>query len=145
MKRNALLFATAVTFYPLVSIAAPPVQSGLPPPEMHAKGVDATSAPVADSESLTPAMPDTRLVRDKASRTQNIEKIIASSDSVTERKEGHDTVREYRKNGHLRMVQVIPESGPEHDYLDQNGDGRLDRDITDGPVSPVYFTLYQWD
>jgi hypothetical protein len=105
----------------------------------------ASTAATADSESLQPAMPDTSPVRSQASRNPTPEQIIANSDSVTERKQGNDTVKEYRKNGLLRMVHIIPENGPEQMYHDHNGDGRLDRDALDGPVSPVYFSLYQWD
>jgi hypothetical protein len=127
--------------------------SAPPPPGMDDPGVVSDSAPApatagataSDGESLQPAMPDTSPVRSQATRKPTPEQIIASSDSVTERKQGSDTVREYRKNGLLRMVHIIPENGPEQMYHDQNGDGRLDRDALDGPVSPVYFSLYQWD
>lgn len=157
MKRHALFFATAVAFCPLLAFAAPPAQTVPPPPGMNDPGVvakpaDATAAATSgdtaegsDGESLQPAMPDTSPVRSKASRNPNADQIIASSDSVIERKQGNDTVREYRKKGLLRMVRVIPESGAEQRYYDQNGDGRLDRSLVDGPVSPVYFSLYEWD
>lgn len=127
--------------------------SAPPPPGINDPGVvtrtdasaAASPAQAADSESLQPAMPDTSPVRSKASRNPTPEQIIATSDSVTERKQGTDTVREYRKNGLLKMVHIIPQNGPEQMYHDHNGDGRLDRDALDGPVSPVYFSLYQWD
>lgn len=126
-----------------------------PPPGMDDPGVVTNPAPAAAAEdaaqsgdadaSLQPAMPDTSPVRSQASRKQTPEQIIASSDSVTERQQGSDTVKEYRKNGLLRMVHVVPQNGPEQMYMDHNGDGRLDRGLVDGPVSPVYFSLYQWD
>ena len=43
------------------------------------------------------------------------------------------------------MVRVQPRNGAEQIYVDGNGDGRLDRDSVEGPVSPVYFTLYEWN
>jgi hypothetical protein len=91
-------------------------------------------------------MPDTRLVRDKAARSkdQSVEQIRATS-SVTRRQEGADTVEEYREKGRLRMVRVLPQTGPEQIYMDTNGDGRLERDPRDGPVSPVYFKIYEWN
>lgn len=124
-----------------------------PPPGLNDPGVASASAAeaapsvdqAAKGETLQPAMPDTSAVRPLSSRKPNPEQIAADSDSITEHKEGSDTVKEYRKNGHLRMVRVVPQSGPEHDYYDQNGDDRLDRDLVDGPVSPVYFSLYDWD
>ncbi|MEZ5462048.1 DUF2782 domain-containing protein [Dokdonella sp.] len=137
--------------------ATPPAQetfgSAPPPPGMNDPGVVSKPAPTSsaataassDSDSLKPAMPDTSPVRSQAARKPTPEQIIATSDSVSERKQGTDTVKEYRKNGILRMVHIIPENGPEQMYRDENGDGRLDRDALDGPVSPVYFSLYQWD
>lgn len=96
---------------------------------------------------MKPAMPDTRLVRDKASRSRDstAAQIEANSDSVTERKEGNDTVREYREKGKLRMIRIVPQNGPTHTYYDRNGDGRLDKDPLEGPVAPVYFTIYEWN
>ena len=137
--------------------STPPEQdvfgSAPPPPGMNDPGVvtkpgstgtNATPAG-ADGETLQPAMPDTSAVRPQSARKPTAEQIMASSDSVTERKQGNDTVKEYRKNGLLRMVHIVPQSGAEQTYIDHNGDGRLDRDALDGPVSPVYFSLYQWD
>lgn len=126
---------------------------GAPPPGIHDPGVVAAPDPAESTEansesedhSMQPAMPDTSPVRPLASRKPTAEQIMEDSDSVTERKEGKDTVKEYRKNGILRMVRIVPENGPEQMYMDQNGDGRLDRDLVDGPVSPVFFSLYQWD
>lgn len=122
-----------------------PARDGLPPPALEDKGVT-TAIPAVD-ESIEPAMPDTRLVRDKASRDR--EKAIADaraqSDSVTRRQQGDDTVEEYREKGRLRMLRIIPRTGAEQIYLDNNGDGRLERNALDGPVAPVYFTIYQWN
>lgn len=139
------------------TLSTPPAEEVLgsapPPPGLNDPGVVTAPSPAgsdeataeSDGQSLQPTMPDTSPVRSQAARKPTADQIIASSDSVTERKEGSDTVKEYRKNGLLRMVQIIPENGPEQMYMDQNGDGRLDRDLIDGPVSPVFFSLYQWD
>lgn len=56
-----------------------------------------------------------------------------------------DTVEEYRQNGRLTMVKVTPKRGAPYTLLDSNGDGRLDRKDAEGPVAPVYWTLYEWD
>lgn len=147
MKRIALLVAVAAAFCPLLVFAGTTLPSAPPPPDMDAKGVETPAAPVAEGETASPAMPDTRLVRDKASRSndRSAAQIEAAADSVTERKEGNDTVREYREKGKLRMVRIVPKSGPAQTYYDRNGDGRLNKDSFEGPVSPVYFTLYEWD
>jgi hypothetical protein len=56
-----------------------------------------------------------------------------------------DTVEEYRLNGRLTMVKVRPTAGVPYTLIDTNGDGRLDRKDSEGPVAPVYWTLYEWD
>lgn len=56
-----------------------------------------------------------------------------------------DTVEEYRVNGRLTMVRVHPPGGIPYTLVDANGDGKLDRKDTEGPVAPVYWTLYEWD
>lgn len=52
-----------------------------------------------------------------------------------------DTVYEYRVQGQLRMVKVVPARGPTYYLVDQNGDGKVDpRD--GGPVT--YYKLFSW-
>jgi hypothetical protein len=55
-----------------------------------------------------------------------------------------DVISEYRVAGQLHMVKVVPARGPTYYLIDSNGDGRLDSSKGDGPVSPVYFKLYEW-
>lgn len=124
-----------------------PPRTALPPPAIEEPGIGTTPPADATGSTIEPDMPDTRPVRDRASRLRKEEQaaaIRASSDSVTRRQEGSDTVEEYREKGRLRMIRIIPRSGPEQMYMDSNGDGRLVRDPLDGPVSPVYFTIYEW-
>jgi hypothetical protein len=56
-----------------------------------------------------------------------------------------DVVEEYRTNGRLYMVKVRPEKGIPYTLQDTNGDGRLDARDGEGPVRPVYYTLYEWN
>ena len=56
-----------------------------------------------------------------------------------------DVVEEYRVNGRLTMVKVKPRNAPAYSLLDTNGDGRLDKKDAEGPVAPVYWTLYEWN
>ncbi|MEO8010622.1 MAG: DUF2782 domain-containing protein [Dokdonella sp.] len=124
--------------------ARDPLPPALPPPAFDDKGVAAT-APPSTSSTIEPAAPDTRLVRDKAARDPDMESIRASSDDVKRRREGADTVEEYRENGRLRMIRIISQNGPDKFYIDRDSDGRLERDPGDGPASPVYFTIYEWN
>jgi len=147
MKLVALFFVIVAASCPMLARSAPPQQSAPPPPDIDAKGVEPSATPLTKDETFNPAMPDTRPVRDKASRSRDpsASQIEASSDAVTERKEGNDTVREYREKGKLRMVRIVPQNGPTQTYYDRNGDGRLDKDPMEGPVAPVYFTIYEWN
>lgn len=128
-----------------------------PPPGMNDPGVSASahdavkpdapaaSPAAADEDPLAPLpKPDARLVRDKASRdaAANAQR-IAASDKTT-RRQGTDTVEEYREHGHVWMIKIVPQNGPTQTFYDNDGSGRLMRDPREGPVSPVYYTLYEW-
>ena len=54
-------------------------------------------------------------------------------------------IEEYRQGNRLYMIRVVPERGVAYTYLDTDGDGRLEYDGKDGPVRPVYYTLYEWN
>lgn len=56
-----------------------------------------------------------------------------------------DVVEEYRQGGRITMVRVRPPKGPPYTLLDTNGDGLLDRKDGEGPVRPVYWTIYEWN
>ncbi len=115
----------------------------LPPPAFEDKGVVTATQPSA-AATIEPEAPDTRPVREKAAREQDMESIRARSE-LTTRQEGADTVEEYREKGQLRMIRILSENGPDRIYIDRDSDGRLERDPGDGPVSPVYFTIYEWN
>ena len=56
---------------------------------------------------------------------------------------GKDKVEEYRINGRLYMVHVIPAHGIPQTYM-VNPQGELMRQPGQPPVSPVYYTIYKW-
>jgi len=135
----------------------PPGKADVPPPPgMNDPGVataaptqaapqDAPAAAPANEDPLAPLpKPDARLVRDKASRDANANTQRIASSDVTRRKQGEDTVEEYREHGHLWMVKIVPINGPIQTFVTNDGSGRLVRDPKEGPVSPVYYTLYEW-
>lgn len=136
-----------------------PVAEVPPPPGMHdpttssntkadgpAAQEAASAAPAASAEDpLAPLpKPDARLVRDKASRitAENRQRIAASD--VTKRQQGSDTIEEYREHGRIWMIRIIPVNGPIQTFVTNDGSGRLVRDPHEGPVSPVYYSLYEW-
>ena len=52
-----------------------------------------------------------------------------------------DVVYEYRVQGQLRMVKVVPVRGPTYYLVDRNGDGRVDPK-DGGPAT--YYRLFSW-
>lgn len=54
-----------------------------------------------------------------------------------------DVVTEFRVDGRLRALRVVPSRGPTYYLFDRNGDGVVDNQ-RDG-VSPVYFRLFEWN
>ena len=66
--------------------------------------------------------------------------------AVSIRVEGNgDRVEEYRQNGRIYMVKVTPSRGPAYYLMDTDGNGKLNRDDRDPRVSPVHWTIYEWD
>ena len=62
--------------------------------------------------------------------------------------ENGDVIQEYRQNGAVYMVRVTPAGGGvAYTLMDSNGDGKLDKEDAEdaGGVSPVYYTIYEWD
>ena len=161
MNRTASSLAALFFVAAAQAFAAPPSDKPKPaevppPPGMNdpgsaaptpaAQGPDAQTAPAPQTQDpLAPLpKPDNRLVRDKASRdaAANRDRIAASD--VTRRQQGSDTVEEYRQNGRIWMIRIVPINGPIRTFVTNDGSGRLVRDPNEGPISPVYYTLYQW-
>jgi hypothetical protein len=141
-----------------VALAAdqkPPKSNAPPPPGINdpvgsattpAQNQDAANAtPTADQDPLAPLpKPDSRLVRDRASRDADANTARMASSEVSRRKQGDDTVEEYRDKGHVWMIKISQPNGPTQTFMDRDGSGRLLSDPNQGPVSPVYYTLYEW-
>lgn len=56
-----------------------------------------------------------------------------------------DRIEEYREGGRITMVRVTPVRGVPYYLYDDDRNGRLDRTDADGKLSPVYYTIYEWD
>lgn len=57
-----------------------------------------------------------------------------------------DRVEEYRVGGKVTMVRITPVRGKPYYLYDDDGNGRLDRSDADRhTISPVYWTIYEWD
>jgi hypothetical protein len=139
---------------------APPKADAPPPPGLNDPGVStpaaaqdnvapaAANATDADADPLAPLpKPDTRIVRSKVDRDPNatVAQRMAASEHTTRQQNG-DTVDEYRQNGKVWMIHIVPQGGgADETFMDTTGNGRLTRDPRQGPVSPVYFSLYEWN
>lgn len=164
-----------VAFVPaLAQQAAPAPADPPPPPSMDEAGPepattgDAAPAPVLEDDgdrgtvTLREAVPDAGekvLPADAAVATTTsgtttgadapLPPKITTPDeiapAVTIRTEGDNTVEEYRRDGAIYMVRVVPKTGIAYTYLDTDGDGRLEGDPKEGPMQPVYYTVYEWE
>lgn len=96
----------------------------------------------------TPASKDSPVVREEAPLPEKIHLSQDPADAPTvsiRKQDNGDIVEEYRQNGRLTMVKVTPPNGIPYTLLDTNGDGLLDKTDSEGPIGPVYYTLYRWN
>ena len=66
---------------------------------------------------------------------------------ITIIRKGEKTIQEYRKNGELYMIKVIPVVGPPYYFIDTDGDGNMDvrgSDLDKG-TQIHQWKLLEWD
>ena len=66
------------------------------------------------------------------------------AEQATRTESNGDVVTEYRVNGAISMVRIVPQHGPTYYLVDADHDGRLDRTAHGTRDTPVYFKLYEW-
>lgn len=66
---------------------------------------------------------------------------------ITIIKKGKETVQEYRRNGQVYMIKIIPQIGPAYYMLDTNGDGKMDvkKNDMDKNSTINQWLLFEWD
>ena len=67
--------------------------------------------------------------------------------TVTIREEEDRRIEEYRLNGRVYMIKVTPKKGIPYYYVDSDGDGQLELDMTQqalNPVQPVHWKIKEW-
>jgi hypothetical protein len=116
--------------------SAPPAMPALPPPGLHDPGVKAAAPAAAATVRGMPALPS---MRDDGARDARGE----PPPQVTVRTQGTDTVEEYRRNGNLTMIRIVPKRGVAQTYM-VGDDGKLHGEPGAPPVKPVYYTIYEW-
>ncbi len=66
---------------------------------------------------------------------------------ITIIRKGDKTIQEYRKNGQLYMVKIVPAIGPSYYLIDTDGDGNMDvrsSDLDDG-TKINQWRLFEWN
>ena len=56
-------------------------------------------------------------------------------------------IEEFRKNGKLYMIKVIPDVGPAYYFIDTNGDGKMDvrKNDMDRDLNINQWKILEWD
>jgi len=83
--------------------------------------------PLASSAQAPSRPPNLQPVPEPPPPPPGFELDSALEPQVTIIKRGTDTVEEYRINGRLFMVKVIPAYGPSYYLIDERGDGQMTR------------------
>jgi len=119
-----------------------PAQAPVPPPPgMNDPGVQPAapaSAPASASSSLR-GLPDLPALGGGANRNG----LNQPPPTMDIREVGGDKVEEYRVNGRIYMIHVIPKHGVPQTYM-ANPQGELMRQAGQPPVKPVFYTIYKW-
>jgi hypothetical protein len=139
---NRIAIAVALGLAASLAVAAekktetpPPAAADLkvaPPPGLDDPGVKAA----VDAETAAQA---------DADKGKSASRAPKGNTTVTVRNEGDDTIEEYRTDGKVSMIRISRKGGVPHEYLDTDGDGKLEGNPKEGPVAPVYFKLYEWN
>lgn len=119
--------------------AGEPDRSGQKPIE---KPVPYDQAPNPDAYKSTPATSDAQGSKVSAA---NLPDLGADGvPQITEHQEGENTVQEFRQNGKLYQVVVVPKHGvPQYYDVDDAGNRTL-RGTTGKGVRPVQYKVYEW-
>ncbi len=64
---------------------------------------------------------------------------------VTIRQQGDDTIEEFRTNGRVYMMRVVPKNGPPFYLMDGPGDGQISRPVDFGPeIRAPMWSVFSW-
>lgn len=144
MKHNVLLAAVFAASCGL-AFAAPAFaaeEAPKPPPDLVDAPPPALSDPGVKTTPVETAVDKAKAASDK-SKTADANGIPPPDVGI--RKQGDDTIEEYRSGGKVSMIRITGKSGITQTYIDTDGDGRLERNPKEGPAAPVYYKLYEWN
>lgn len=75
--------------------------------------------------------PDLEAVPEPPDAPMPVESGETMEPDITIIRKGKETIQEYRINGELYMIKVIPDVGPPYYFIDTDGDGNMDVRGTD--------------
>lgn len=99
-------------------------------------------SPCAPRAAATAALAALLALAGCASTGAGPEGIPEGAVEATRTEPNGDQVTEYRVDGRLRALRVVPSRGAPYFLYDRDGDGIVDGE-RDG-VQPVYFKLFEW-
>lgn len=99
-----------------------------------------SSTALAAEPAAVPAAPEPPPIPERVKSGEVLEPEV----TIIQRKDA--TVQEYRVNGQLYMVKIIPSHGYPYYLVDTDGDGSLDvrRDDLSSDVAPPKWVLFRW-
>ncbi len=139
IRTGLLVIPMLIWAFSAMAQNTPPPPASVPPPPNLNQPVEPLSPPSARPVSTLP--PATRS-KDAIRSNRKIE-LPGSKPEVITRHEHGDKIEEYRISGRLVSIRIIPPHGPVQTFY-ANSQGVLRPDSHEGPVLPVYYTLYQW-
>ncbi len=143
MNRTALrltLLATLLVSIGAYAQSAPPPPASIPPPPDFDRPLRPRAQP---AQPPLPAPAASTLRQSLAPTLPPHNPMGQPPPTVKVRKVKGNVVEEYRAGGKLIMVRIIPAHGPIQTFY-ANTEGRLQPNPGQGPVAPVFYTLYQW-
>lgn len=129
-------------------------QASTPPVAPAAATAPAPAAAAASTDAAAPAPPEAPAPTNAADPAEAPipEKLPSpvseeTAPTVTIRSSDNgDVIEEYREGGRVYMVRITPVRGVPYYLYDDDRNGRMDRtDADKASVSPVYWTIYEWD
>ncbi|MFM8342514.1 MAG: DUF2782 domain-containing protein [Methylomonas sp.] len=66
---------------------------------------------------------------------------------ITIIRKGKETIQEFRRNGKVYMIKIMPQVGPAYYMLDTNGDGKMDvkKNDLDKNTDINQWLLFEWE
>lgn len=108
--------------------------------------LSAQSAGAADGPAAAPPPPEPRPQPDPGPNPGPAQEMFDGEPEVTIVPRGRDVIEEYRIQGRLYMIRVVPSHGVPYFLIDTDGDGNLEtrrNELSEDLLIPNW-TLFRW-